>query len=85
MLSTTIAQALLVVVLSQPSAPSNVPGVTPSGKVTGRFPPERFPAEGETRTNIISWDANALPRVFQRSDQLPLSDEDLVKLSKAGF
>jgi hypothetical protein len=85
MLSKTIIQALVVVVLSQPSAPSNVPGVTPSGKLTGRFPPERFPAEGESRVNILNWDANALPRVFQRSDQLPLNDEDLIKLSKAGF
>jgi len=71
MFSTTIVQALLVVVLSQPSAPSNVPGVTPSGQLTGRFPPERFPAEGETRINIVSWDANALPRVFQRPTSFP--------------
>ena len=62
--------------------PSNVPGVTPSGAQTGRLP---FPAEGEPRINIISWDANALPRIYQRSDQLPLTDDDLVKLSKAGF
>ncbi|MBI3181020.1 MAG: hypothetical protein HYZ28_02625 [Myxococcales bacterium] len=44
------------------------------------FPP------GETKTiNIIQWDANALPKVFQRSDQLPLTEEEVAKLSRAGF
>src|SRR5215472_7808600 len=82
----SLVTALTLVLLSQPNPPpSNVPGVTPSGQLTTRFPPERFPAEGEAHINVVKWDANALPRVFQRSDQLPLTDEDLVKLAKAGF
>jgi hypothetical protein len=86
MFSSGIVTAVALVLLSQPSAaPSSVPGVDPSGQLTGRFPPERFPAEGEARINIVSWDANALPKVFQRSDQPPLTDADLVKLVKAGF
>ena len=67
------------------SGQSNVPGVTPSGRVS--LPPttRQFPAEAEAPVNIIHWDANALPRIFQRSDQLPLTDEELVKLSTGGF
>lgn len=44
-----------------------------------------FPA-GRTQTiNLIQWDANQLPRIYERSDQLPLTDEEVAKLSKAGF
>jgi hypothetical protein len=44
-----------------------------------------FPT-GETQTiNILQWDTNSLPKIFQRSDQLPLTDEEVAKLSKAGF
>jgi len=63
---------------------SNLPEVTPSGRV--RPPPLPTPAEEEPRTiNIINWDANALPRIFQRSDQLPLTDAEVAKLARAGF
>lgn len=42
------------------------------------FPP------GDVRTiNIIEWDANTLPRVYERSDQLPLTDEEVVRLAAA--
>lgn len=48
----------------------------------GVFP---FPT-GQTQTiNILNWDTNQLPRVFQRSDQLPLTNDEIVKLSQAGF
>ncbi len=44
-----------------------------------------FPA-GQTQTiNILQWDTNQLPRVYERSDQLPLTDEEVQKLVKAGF
>ncbi|NVJ24998.1 MULTISPECIES: hypothetical protein [Myxococcus] len=44
-----------------------------------------FPT-GTTQTyNIIQWDPNQLPRIYERSDQLPLTDEELTKLSQAGF
>ncbi len=35
--------------------------------------------------NIVSWDANDLPRVFERSEQLPLTTEEVLKLSEARF
>lgn len=44
-----------------------------------------FPT-GRTETiNIVQWDANVLPKVYERSDQLPLTDDEVDKLVKAGF
>lgn len=44
-----------------------------------------FPT-GEVRTiNLIEWNSNQFPRVYERSEQLPLTDEEVAKLSKAGF
>lgn len=44
-----------------------------------------FPT-GDVRTiNVIEWDANALPRVYERSDQLPLTGEEIASLSAAGL
>jgi hypothetical protein len=44
------------------------------------------PGMGSQQTiNIVQWDSNSLPRVYERSDQGPLTDEDLTKLSQAGF
>jgi len=35
--------------------------------------------------DLAQWDANALPPVYERSEQLPLTDDDVKKLSTAGF
>lgn len=44
-----------------------------------------FPT-GEVQTiNLIEWNSQQLPRIYERSDQFPVSDEEVVKLSKAGF
>ena len=44
-----------------------------------------FPT-GEVQTiNLIEWNSHQLPRIYERSDQLPLTDEEVAKLSKAGF
>ncbi|GAC1339532.1 MAG: hypothetical protein NVS2B9_05590 [Myxococcales bacterium] len=44
------------------------------------FPP------GETRTiNVLQWDTNQLPRIYQRSDQLPLTDDEVAQLAQGGF
>ncbi|RYZ41088.1 MAG: hypothetical protein EOO71_13455 [Myxococcaceae bacterium] len=50
-------------------------------------PPVALPfPTGDVQTyNIINWDPNQLPRIYERSDQLPLTDEELTKLSQAGF
>jgi hypothetical protein len=34
---------------------------------------------------MAQWDSNALPPVYERSEQMPLTDDDLTKLSQAGF
>jgi hypothetical protein len=50
-------------------------------------PPAPFPAgTGAAQTvDMNQWDANALPKLYERSEQPPLNDEDLTKLSQAGF
>lgn len=44
-----------------------------------------FPTGSSETVNLISWNSNDLPKLYERSEQLPLNDEELVKLSKAGF
>jgi len=45
-----------------------------------------LPFPGQTQTyNIIQWDPNQLPRIYERTDQLPLTDEEVTKLTQAGF
>ena len=42
-----------------------------------------FPT-GEVQTiNLIEWNSNQLPRIYERSDQLPLTDEEVAKLRDA--
>lgn len=57
-------------------------------QLTPNVPPPapafNFPPAHET-VNIIKWEGSDLPKVYQRSDQLPLTDEELVKLSQEGF
>jgi hypothetical protein len=44
-----------------------------------------FPT-GKTQTiNILEWDTNQLPKIYERSDQLPLTDAEVAKLANAGF
>jgi hypothetical protein len=74
-----IAHALLAVFAL--SAGQTQPTVA-RGSAVPAFP---FPS-GEVRTiNLIEWNSNQLPRIYERSEQLPLSDEEVAKLSKAGF
>lgn len=44
-----------------------------------------FPSGTSQTVNILQWDTNKLPKVYERSEQLPITDEELVKLSKEGF
>ena len=70
------------VALTAPAQTTAGPGPTTS---RGRGPVLPFPT-GQTQTiNILQWDTNQLPRVYERSDQLPLTDEEVQKLVKAGF
>ncbi|MGQ0508887.1 MAG: hypothetical protein ACT4TC_26595 [Myxococcaceae bacterium] len=71
-----IASVILAAALAQGPSMSDARGNAPS-------PP--FPT-GKTQTvNIVKWDANQLPKIYERSDQLPLTDEEVTKLSKEGF
>jgi hypothetical protein len=80
MVSLELGVAFLAVISGQ----TNLPEVSSSGQVTTPIPIVTFPGQTQT-VNVINWDSNSLPRIFQRSDQLPLTDEDITKLSKAGF
>jgi hypothetical protein len=56
-----------------------------TGQVHGQ-PVPVLPFPGQTQTvNIIQWDPNQLPRIYERTEQLPLTDEEVTKLAQAGF
>lgn len=55
---------------------------TARGASVPTFP---FPMGQVQTLNLIEWNSNQLPRVYERSDQLPLTDEEVAKLSKADF
>ncbi|MFW5879050.1 MAG: hypothetical protein ACOCVR_04445 [Myxococcota bacterium] len=62
--------------LAAGSADRPAPERGPDGRARLLFP------TGDVRTvNIIEWDANALPPVYERSDQLPLTDEEVLRLA----
>lgn len=46
--------------------------------------PAELPTPGSV-VNIIEWDGNELPTVYERSDQLPINRDDLTQLVKSGF
>jgi hypothetical protein len=81
MLAHALVAALALATTQAP--PVNGPRITTArGQPVASLP---FPT-GEVQTiNIIEWDSNQLPRVYERSDQLPLTDEEIAKLSQAGF
>lgn len=44
-----------------------------------------FPTGQSQTINVVNWDSNQLPKLYERSDQLPLTNEDVAKMSAAGF
>ena len=46
--------------------------------------PAELPTQGPV-VNIVEWDGNVLPTVYERSDQLPIDGADLLRLSGNGF
>ncbi len=75
-----LTSLLLALALSQGPVSS-----LPRSGARGEAPLFPFPP-GDTKTiNIINWDSNSLPKVYERSDQLPLTDVEIAKLAKAGF
>jgi hypothetical protein len=72
-----VAAILGLALLAVSSGPAR-PGARVAERAALPFPP------GDVRTvNIIEWDANTLPRVYERSDQLPLTDEEIRRLGQA--
>jgi hypothetical protein len=67
------ASLLLVALLAQAPGPGSAPPPFPPG-----------PAPQQT-TNMGQWDSNALPQVYERSAQPPLTDAEILKLSQSGF
>ena len=68
-----------------PAAPAPAPTVTASPatpQVVASLPPT---APQQQQVNLAQWDSNQLPAVYERSDQLPVTDADVTKLSQAGF
>lgn len=65
-------------------AASQAPVAAPAGRGSTQISLP-FPSGNVQTYNIIQWDPNQLPRVYERSDQLPLTDAELTKLTQAGF
>jgi len=63
-------------------APPPLMAPPPPPAVVSSFPPAA--PQGQP-VNMAQWDSNALAPVYERSDQPPLTDGDLGKLSQAGF
>lgn len=67
------ASLLLLALLAQsPPPPQGLPDFPPSGG-------------SPQSTDLAQWDSNGLPRVSERSEQAPLTDAEVTKLSQAGF
>ncbi len=63
---------LAVLLAQQPPPPQPLPDLPP-------------PAGPQQHVNMDQWDSNTLPPVYERSEQLPLTDDEIRKLTQAGF
>lgn len=64
---------------------SSAQGVAAVSDARGNSAALIFPT-GQTQTiNILNWDSNQLPKIYERSAQLPLTDDEVAKLTTAGF
>jgi hypothetical protein len=74
MLTATLTLALAV-------AGAQAPRTTDArGNPVSPFPP------GDAQTiNLIQWSGNQLPKIYERSDQLPFTEDELTRLTRAGF
>jgi hypothetical protein len=70
----SLAALLVATALAQAS--------TAQGTPVASFPPAGGP---QATINVIQWDSNSFPRVYERSAQLPITDEEVTRLSRAGF
>jgi hypothetical protein len=42
-------------------------------------------ASSQQNVNLAQWDTNSLPPVYEKSEQLPVTDQEVSKLSQSGF
>src|SRR5262249_20536352 len=74
---------------SAPGATAPAPiGSAPAPTVPTAAAVPAFPQAGGGRpptTNMVQWDSNSLPPVYERSEQGPIVDQELTKLTQAGF
>ena len=82
--STTIAVAGLALwfgasMMAEPAQGQNSPGKAGLGGPAGSV------LESGLIHNIVEWDGGTLPAVYERSDQLPMTLEDVRKLSASKF
>ena len=82
--STTIAVAGLALwfgasMMVEPAQGQNSPGKAGLGGPAGSV------LESGLIHNIVEWDGGTLPAVYERSDQLPMTLEDVRKLSASKF
>jgi hypothetical protein len=83
MIAHALAAALALATTQTAPRVADSPRVsTARGRTVANLP---FPSGDVQTVNIIEWDSNQLPRFYERSEQLPLTDAEIEKLSKAGF
>ncbi len=56
-----------------------------AGPVASTAGGQTFPAGQVQTVNLVQWEGNQLPKLYERSAQLPLADDEVAKLAKAGF
>ena len=63
--------------------PTQSPPAPATPATLAALPPPAPPSQAPV--NLAQWDSNSLPPVYERSDQPPLTDQDVSKLAQAGF
>lgn len=74
-----ILAALALLALAALSAPAQQPAPASPGQVSRKVLDEGY------LFNIVDWDGGQLPRLYERSDQLPLKLEEVRQLSASKF
>ena len=64
------------------SAPPPPAQTAPAPATLAALPP---PPSSQQPVNMATWDSNSLPPVYERSEQPPLTDQEVSKLTQAGF
>ena len=65
---------------AQPPPPTQ--GVPPAPQTLSALPPS---GGSQQTVNMAGWDSNSLPPVYEKSEQAPLTDDEVRKLTQSGF